>query len=199
MICLVGGYCLAQKQLERKINASAISLLQIDATNIFEVKLQTSTTDEVVITAQLEGEYTKDLTLEVFENGGTLAVNAGFRETFITPNDKLSAHKVVSIALHVLLPRWKKVQVYGTNTRVVAEGEYTDLNIVLADGSCELIEVSQNVTVRTQSGTIIVKAKEGRIVASSKYGNLENFNLPTGTNHYDLSTVTGDIELKKPE
>ena len=199
MICLVGGYCLAQKQLERKINASAISLLQIDATNIFEVQLQTGTTDEVVITAQLEGEYTKDLTLEVFENGGTLAVNAGFRETFITPNDKLSAHKVVSIALHVLLPRWKKVQVYGTNTRVVAEGEYTDLKIVLADGSCELIEVSQNVTVRTQSGTITVKAKEGRIVASSKYGNLENFNLPTGTNHYDLSTVTGDIELKKPE
>jgi hypothetical protein len=199
MICFVGVSCLAQKQLERKINASAISLLQIDAANIFEVRLQTGNTDEIVVTAQLEGEYTKDLALGVYENGGTLAVNAGFRETFITPNDKLSAHKVVSIALHVFLPSWKKVQVYGTNARVIAQGEYTDLNIVLADGNCELMEVSQNISVRTQSGNITVKAKEGRIVASSKYGRVGKFILPTGSNHYDLSTVTGDIELRKPE
>lgn len=199
ILCFVGVTCLAQKQLERKIDASSISLIQIDAANIFEVQMQTDRTDEIVVIAQLEGEYTKDLALEVYENGGTLAINAGFRDTFVTPNDKLSAHKVVSIALAVFLPRWKNVQVYGTNARVVAQGDYKNLSIVLADGNCDLIEVSQNITVKTQSGTIMVKAKEGRIVASSKYGHVNKIILPKGKSHYDLSTVTGDIELRKPE
>lgn len=199
ILCFIGVSSLAQKQLERKINASSISLLQIDATNCFEVQIETGSTDEIVVAAQLEGEYAKDLTLEVYENGSTLIINAGFRKAFVNPNDKLSAHKVVSIALHVFLPRWKKVQVYGTNARVLVEGDYKDLNIVLADGNCDLTEVSQNVTVKTQSGNITMRANDGNIEASSKYGQVSKIVLPKGFNHYNLSTVTGNIELKKPE
>lgn len=190
---------LAQKQLERTIDARSVSLLQIDAANCFEVKIETGDTDVIVVTARLEGEYTKDLDLKVYENGRTLAINAGFKDTFINPNDKLSAHKVVSIALHVFLPKWKNVQLYGTNARVVAQGDYEDMNIVLADGICELDQVGRNVRVRTQSGNITMKAKSGSIAASSKYGLVNKMVLPKGTNRYNLSTVTGNIELKKPE
>lgn len=189
----------SQKKIERKVNASLISLVQIDATNSFEVQIETGITDEIVVAAQLEGEYTKDLVLEVYENGSTLIINTGFKEGFVNPNDKLSAHKVVSIALHVFLPKWKNVQVYGTNARVMVQGDYTGLNVVLSDGNCDLKEVGQNVTVKTHSGNISLKAKDGSIDASSKYGRVSKMILPNGRNHYNLSTVTGNIELKKPE
>jgi hypothetical protein len=195
----VGSFVLAQKVLKRTINASSITLLQIDAENCFEVKLETGSTDEIVIEARLEGEYTKDLEIAVYENGGTLGVEAGFTANFINPNDKLSAHKVVSIALNLYLPKWKNVQVYGTNTRVMATGSYSDLSIILADGNCELNQVTQNVTVKTQSGNIFLKAKTGSVTACSKYGLVSPVILPAGANQYNLSTVTGNIELKKPE
>ncbi len=195
----MGSFVLAQKELKRTIKASSITLLQIDAANCFEVMLETGNTDEIVIEARLEGEYTKDLEIAVNQDGGTLGVEAGFSANFVNPNDKLSAHKVVSIALHVFLPKWKNVQVYGTNTRVIATGSFSDLSIILADGNCELNQVSQNVTVKTQSGNIVLKAKTGSVAASSKYGLVSPVVLTPGINHYNLSTVTGNIELKKPE
>jgi hypothetical protein len=195
----MGSFVLAQKQVKRTIEASSITLLQIDAANCFEVKLETGNTNDIVIDARLEGEYSKDLEVAIYEDGGTLFVDAGFKASFVNPNDKLSAHKVVSIILHVFLPKWKNVQVYGTNTRVVAMGSYSDLSIVLADGNCELNEISQNVTVKTQSGNIVLKAKAGSVTASSKYGQVSQIGLPKGLNQYNLSTVTGNIELNKPE
>lgn len=195
----MGSFVLAQKKVQKTIKASSISLLQIDAANCFEVQLKTGNTDKIVVNARLEGEYSKDLEIVVFEDGGTLFLNAGFSADFINPNDKLSAHKVVSIALEVIVPKWKNIRIYGTNTRVVVNGNYSDLNIVLADGSCELNQVGQNVTVKTQSGNIILKAKSGEIVATSKYGLVSQKSFPKGTNHFNLYTVTGNIELKKPD
>jgi hypothetical protein len=195
----MGSFVLAQKELKRTIKASSITLLQIDVANCFELILETGKTDKIVIEARLEGEYTKDLEIAVYQDGGTLGVEPGFISNFVSPNDKLSAHKVVSIALHIFLPKWKNVQVYGTNTRVIATGSYSDLSIILADGNCELNQVSQNVAVKTQSGNIVLKAKTGTVTASSKYGLVSPVVLPAGESHYNLSTVTGNIELKKPE
>ncbi len=199
LFCFLGTLAVAQTHLKRTIEASSISLLQINADNCYELRLETVHSDEIVIEAQLEGEYSKDLELSVRQNGKTLVVDAGFPSDFIKPNDKLSAHKVVSIGLHVLLPQWKNVAVYGTNVRVVAKGDYSDLDIVLADGKCELNQVSKKATVKTQSGDITIKADRGSINAFSKYGTVEQLVLPKGLNLYNLSTVTGNIELRKPE
>lgn len=195
----MGTLVVAQKQLKRTIKASSINLLQINTDNCYELRIETAQTDEIVIEAQLEGEYSKDLELEVHQNGNTLVFAAGFRSGFVNPNDKLSAHKVVSIGLHVLLPEGKNVQIYGANTTVVVRGDYNDLNIVLADGYCELNQVSQTATVRTQSGDILVRTDSGSTKAVSKYGTVRQVVLPKGLNLYNLSTVTGNIELRKPD
>lgn len=199
MFCFTGIWLGAQTQLNRTIEATSIDFLQINADNCFELRLETVDSKEIMIKAQLEGEYSTDLELEVQKIGNTLVIGAGFRPGFVTPNDKLSAHKVVSIGLKIRLPKWKNVEVYGTNTRVVAKGDYQGLDIVLADGACELEQVSQNTTVKTHSGNILLKANTGSVNAYSKYGNVEVIELPTGLNQYNLSTVTGNIELRKPK
>ncbi len=189
----------SQKELKKTVLESDISLVQIDASNCFQVFLDTGDTNEITVEAKIEGEYSSDLELEIYRKGKTLVVATGFRSSYISPNDKLSAHKVVSIGLHITLPNWKNVQVFGTNSRVVAAGDYTNLNITLADGSCELVEVSQNVSVKTQSGPILVKATSGYFNVSNKYGIVKRASIPKGDDHYVLSTVTGTIELRKTE
>lgn len=176
-----------------------ISLIQIDAENCYEVSLITKKTNEISIEAQIEGEYSTDLELRVMEKESMVMVNAGFQPNFINPNDKLSAHKVVSIALRIVVPEWKNVLLYGTNTRVLAKGDYKSLNVSLADGSCNLINVSQDVEVKTQSGNIYISSRAANIHANSKYGKIGVNPIPFGDNQYNLNTVTGNIVLNKTE
>ncbi len=187
----------SQIQVEKTILDPSITLVQIDVTNCFEVVLETADVPEIQVAAQIEGEYSKDLELTVYEEGSTLMIGTGFRSNFINPNDKLSAHKVVSIALHIILPNGKNVAIFGTNSSVFASGDYSDLNIVLSDGLCELQKVSAVVQVKTQSGDILLSTKSGEVKAHSKYGNVISDRIPKGDNQFILSTVTGNIEISK--
>ncbi|MFS4454585.1 hypothetical protein [Maribacter sp. 2304DJ31-5] len=177
-----------------------ITSIKIDANNCFEVFLDTrSKTDEISIEGKIDGEYKKDLKLNIVKDGNSVWVNAGFRPNFKNPNDKLSAHKVISIALRITVPEWKWVSLYGTRSRVLAQGKYKKLNIALSEGSCELKEVAQQVNVRTQSGDILVNAIAAQINARTKYGTQDKNTIPKGHNRYTLNTVTGNIILNKTE
>lgn len=186
-----------QRKLYRAISANDISLIQVNAANCFKVEFHTGDGNEITIDAEMEGEYSQDLGLEVKTSGSTVLIDAGFAPSFENPNDKLSAHKVVSIVLRLTIPYFKKVEVYGTNSRVVLDGKYKELNISLSDGECELYNIVGNANVKTQSGSIRVFANSAQINAKSKYGKVSYNPIPEGLFIYKLQTVTGNIELSK--
>lgn len=189
----------AQRLVKKSLLKEGISQIQIDAGHCFEIDLTTCNTQELLVEAQIDGEYENDLLLNLVEEGATININAGFQPNFIAPNDKLSAHKVISIALKVQLPEYKRVHVFGTNCNVTAAGVYEVLKISLNDGRCDLVNVSEIVEVTTQSGPISVDFTEAIITAQSKYGRVIGMGSETGNGQYDLRTVTGDILLKRVE
>ncbi len=189
----------AQKTVHKLILADHVDVIQINTANCFSVRIQTSKGKEVTVNAEIEGEYSKDLDLKMATNGNTLDVAAGFTPNFENPNDKLSAHKVVSIALTISIPNWKKVDVYGTNSRVSVTGMYTELNVSLSDGDCNLTGVIGDIHAKTQSGTINLNAEQANIFATSKYGQVSSNPIPTGNSEFILESVTGNIQLSKTE
>ncbi len=189
----------AQKLIKKSIVDIDISLIQIDVKNCFEIDLVTSDGNELVVEAKIDGEYEKDLLLNVSEVGSTIRVGTDFQPSFVNPNDKLSAHKVISIALKVILPKQKEVHVFGTNCNVAATGSYNLLKVSLNDGRCDLIDVSETVEVITQSGHISVKYSQAAISAKSKYGKVIGNAPKDGDDYYNLNTVTGDILLNRIE
>ncbi len=193
------GNLSGQKITKKSIVNANTNRIQIDTENCFRLELQTGISDEVVVEALIDGEYKNDLLLSIREEGKTLHIGAGFQPSFNNPNDKLSAHKVVSISLKVMLPQFKEVQVFGTNCNVTAKGKYEKLNITLADGDCHLGEVSRFADVKTQSGNISAKISKASIDAVSKYGTVEKDNVPNGPVELHLSTITGNIVIKKTE
>ena len=62
----------AQKVVKKSIVNPAISLVQIDVNNCFKIQLETTDTDEILVEAFIDGEYTQDLELTVKEEGSTL-------------------------------------------------------------------------------------------------------------------------------
>ena len=81
----------------------------MNAANCFKVEFHTGDGNEINIEAEIEGEYSQDLDLKVNTNGTTVLIEAGFAPSFENPNDKLSAHKVVSILLKITIPYFKKL------------------------------------------------------------------------------------------
>lgn len=186
-----------QKLVRKAYIGPRTETIQIDAQYCYRIDLKTASSDEVQVTASMEGEYAKDLVVTIKQSGTTAMISAGFQPLFVNPNDKLSAHKVVSIALEISVPEYKNVDVFGTNTNLYATGKYKDLNVTLSDGRCTLENVSEAVSVTTQKGDILLYAPSGTIVAESTYGKVEKEIIPFGDNQFVLKTIEGDIFLTK--
>ena len=191
------GY--AQTIVEKTVINPNLTFIEIDAANCFDILMETTKGDQMNVTARIDGQYQNDLELKVTEKGSTLHIGAGFNPDFNRPNDKLSAHKVVSIALQIKIPQGKRVVLNGTSCNVSIEGAYANVDISLNDGQCELKQVSANATVRTQSGDISVIGRNATITAQSKYGKVSQNGIPIGDNRYILKTVTGNIHFIKTE
>ena len=199
IILFMAHQSFAQKVVKKSIISPSISLISIDASNCFEIYIDTQDTDEMGVAAKIEGEYQNDLQLNIEKKGTTIHVNTGFNPDFINPNDKLSAHKVVSISLHIVLPKNSNVQIYGNDCNINIIGVYDQLNVALNDGFCTLNASIKKATVDTQSGNISLKTKEATIQATSKFGRVKSDSIPTGKNLFILSTVTGNIVLNRIE
>jgi len=186
-----------QKVVKKAILNSNIEFVQINTTNCFKVETATSTSDTIQVEATIDGEYKKDLIVTIDEEGQNLTISAGFQPGFIHPNDKLSAHKVLSISLKITIPEYKKVKIYGTTTSVFSSGKYKNLWVVLSDGKCVLNQIKESAEVTTQSGDIVVYQEAAEIEAKTKYGSIEREPTATGKSKLKLTSTTGNISIKK--
>jgi hypothetical protein len=199
ILFLVTSFLTAQKVVKKSIINTSISAIQIDASNCFEISIENSNSDIMTVSAIIDGEYKNDLVLNLKEEGTTVVVSAGFRPNFQNPNDKLSAHKVVSIALDIRIPINKNVNVYGTSCNIKVEGAYEKLKATLNDGTCSLFSVLGFADVSTQSGNILIESQAATIDCKSKYGFIEGEIIANSLNQYYLRTTTGNIHLKRIE
>lgn len=189
----------AQKVIRKSVLDPKVSFVTIAGENCFKVELSNTSSKTIGIQANIDGEYSDDLLLRIEEKGHSLEISAGFQPNFVQPNDKLSAHKIISISLQVQVPKNMKVRLVGTNTNVYAKGEFKNLLISLDDGSCNL-DVSNGATqVLTRSGDIYVYTKGATIKTKNSFGSIEGNTIPKGKDIFDLTTITGDIHLMKTE
>ena len=171
--------------------------IQIDASRFSEVSLTTAPGAELLVEATMEGEYQKDLIVEISEEDNALVLSGAFQPYFEAPNDKLSAHKVIAVSLLVQLPEDREVFLFGNSAQVMVAGVYRELEIVLNDGPCVLEAPGGKIKVRTQSGNIFLKADKGALRAQTKYGSVINDGLAVGKDQYDLESKSGNIYIKR--
>ena len=191
------GNVFGQKLVRKALIDPQITSIHVNAHFCYQIAMETYTGDEVQVLANIEGEYAPDLFVALTESGSTIFVDAGFQPNFINPNDKLSAHKVISIALQIKLPEYREVHVYGTNCNVEASGKYGKLEVKLDDGQCTIRDVAEYVEVTTQKGDILLTIPKGNITANSNYGEIFREVIPRGDNRYILQSIEGNIHLRK--
>ena len=189
----------AQKVIRKSLQDPEAIYLEINTENCFKVELTTSKSKEILIEARIDGEYKNDLLVRVGHKGPVVGISAGFQPNFIIPDDKLSAHKVISISLQIQIPENMKVHILGTSTQVIAEGNYSEFKAILDDGSCKLNRIHGSALVTTRSGDINVYSTQGTFSINNSFGSVFRDNIPTGKDYFDLTTTTGEIRLTKIE
>ena len=191
------GMLNAQKVVKKAVQNPETSNLLIDANNCYQIDLTTTSAKDIVIEAFMDGEYKNDLLIKIEEDGPT--ISAGFHPNFIKPNDKLSAHKVISIALKVQIPKNMKVNLFGVNANVYATGNYEDIRVTLDDGNCNFNTIMGMASATTQSGDIYVYSNGAIIETNTNFGHISNNGIPKGDNYFKLTTTKGNIYLRKTE
>ena len=187
----------AQKAISKSYPAPFDTLIQIDTDKCYLAEISAYEGEAVIVEARMDGEYAEALSVSITEEGKTLWIGADFNPDFKLPNDKLSAHKVVSISLNIRIPAYRDLQVFGTSCNVMLSGAFNTVDVVLNDGSCTLDQVAHNVKVNTQSGNIRLNSLQGVIKAVSHYGKVLQDKIPQGEKRFDLETVSGDITLHR--
>ena len=186
----------AQKRVTKTLLNTRITSIAIDADLCYRIILETVDSNEVTIEARMDGEYQRDLLVLFREDGNTLFIEPEFSPQFRLPNDKLGAHKVVSISMRVQLPRHQNVQLTASSCEVRATGAYRDLGIVFNEGSCHLSHLAENTTVRTGSAPIQVFLTNGVVEATSRYGQVQLDPVPRGDHYLKLTSNHGDISVR---
>lgn len=197
LLMFLSGSCLfGQKQVTKTLLNQEIKAISIDGTLAYEVELLTGTSQEVSVEARMEGEYGSDLMVLFKESGTTLFIETRFSPNFKMPNDKLGAHKVISIRLKVTLPELQNVFFNGGTCQVFTSGLFRNLDIVFNDGGCDLAHQAESTEVTTGSAPISAHLKSGVIDAQSKYGDVLLESIPTGNHHLKLYSTRGDISVR---
>ena len=198
ILILLSCFCAkvyAQKQLEKQIEGLDIENVAINGDGIFKIKINTYSGSTIKIKASVEGEHNEHIVLITEQINHSLTIATQWHPLFIQDNDKLSAHKVISIELEVILPN--TINLYANSDIASAEikGNYKELIVELVNGNCNLQTKANYTKINTIEGHIMVLTKNTKVKASTKNGEKEIDVTLNGNNLMFLNTLNGNIKV----
>ena len=196
LICTV-AYSYGQRVLNKSLVNKDARFFYLDAGPAYRIQLETNTDHKIDVRAVVEGEYSQEMLIDLREDGSNVYISPAFSPEFQPQNDKLSAHKVVSVSLNISLPEGMSLSVKGIQSDISVRGKFQSLSVYLKDGRCNLHELLGIVNISTVSAAISVSAKNGVVRAQSDSGVVEIEQLPLGDAEYNLRSDSGNIKVLK--
>ena len=182
-----------QKKIERHIDAQGINDIHIDADMIFEIFVKTEATDEISIVSGISGETFESMLLNTEVKNGSLYITTERSPYFKNIDDKLAAHKVMSIELNLIMPENQELWIDSSLASVFMQGSCKYINFNLQGGDCRLLNFHGSGTVNTKSGQIFIENPLCSIDAQSRNGRVAVPKAYRGDCELKLRSIDGDI------
>ncbi|WP_233586633.1 DUF4097 family beta strand repeat-containing protein [Formosa maritima] len=189
----------AQKTTEKTFTSEGISTLVIDGSSVFKIRMETTKTNTISIQSLAEGEHSEQLVLLTEIKNNQLHVSSVYQPLFVADNDKLSAHKLISIELIFLIPEQLDISISSNIASVFLSGNYNHVTIELMNGSFKANNFQGNLLVNTIHGDVEVETNQAIVEASSKHGNVNQEVLIEGNREIILNSINGNITVTKTE
>lgn len=187
----------SQKDTREIIDADNIKSISIDTDEVYLLKIISTETSQVRIKTHSEGEYYDDIVLESLLHGEELRITTKYPERLTGGFDKLSAHKVFSLAIELEIPEGLEVSIKSNIASLQARGNFKSVYADLKQGYCKLIEFTGTAVINTYSGNILVETSSGLLEANSRNGEVDVPEFLPGRNPLRLTSIDGDIMVRK--
>jgi len=184
--------------IEKTWDADAFDKLEISSDEVYKIKIIAEPTSEIKLISQIDGENYENLNIGASEKNKTLTLKPTYRPYFKPKNDKLAAHKVISIEMILTIPESMEVAISAKIASLEIQGSLQKLDVNLRDGHCFLKDFVGNARINTRDGDITVYAQhwvEGKAI--SKYGIIKNELSSKGKYLIQAESVNGNISLLK--
>ena len=197
LACLNSAF--AQKKMVLTEPAENLKGIFIESDQIFQIYVKATNSDQLVISTEVEGETFETLEIDTALQNDLLYITTGRSVGFKAFDDKLAAHKVLSVVLHIELPANKELWVNSSLASVEAQGAYSYVNLNLSGGRANLLDFTGNGVVNTLRGAIDVETRTTKIEASSRNGSLHVATSPVSLYKLTLKSVDGSISVTQSE
>ncbi len=188
----------AQKTIEKQWDRAEVDTLLIDSDAIYRISISSGPGEYISLTARVEGEYSESVVVNSVLKGRMLAVTSGFGPYFEKDNDKLAAHKVLSLEAELDIPEGLVVIVRSALATVEHSGSLRELQVSLSEGNILLDKFTGDARLFTELGDIQVNAGPnvgGRGISGE--GNVVNELSLQGKFFIEAESRKGNVLLKK--
>ena len=191
----------AQKTLSRSYSASGIENILIDGNGVHLLKVRAAKVKAISVRVRLEGETSEEIGIKEQLKGDRLQLGFGSWPFAKMYNDKLSAHKVVSVEVVITIPENMFVSLTSNTTAVVAQGKFRFLYVDIEDEDCLLKNFLGGASLKTNRGRITIKTQQPQVTvkAASTYGTVINSVKTGGKYRITAKSVHGDITLQQTQ
>lgn len=189
----------AQKSTEKIWNADVINTIVIDGENVFNITVSNSLSNTILLKVKIEGEHANQLVMVDSIVNKQLYISSSFQPLFVKDNDKLSAHKVMSVEYQLLVPKNIKLEIKSNIGSVDLVGTYPSVFIELNQGNCNLKQFLGNASINTVNGDINIEADHAKVEAFTKTGQITLTQFKFLKFNLNCHTINGDIKITKTE
>ena len=196
---LCGFFSFSQKQILNTLDSEAVKGIFIDSDEVFEVFVKATDKPDFSVSAEVEGETFETLKLNTEVKNELWYIETGRSLGFRKIDDKLAAHKVLSVVLVIEIPQNKEVWVESNLASVQLTGSFSQINLNLSGGSCVLKDFSGSGIVNTLRGNITADVIKTKVAAQSRNGNVSLEQVAADNGLLSLKSVDGDISVSQSE
>lgn len=189
----------AQKSTEKIWNADVINTIVIDGENVFNITVSNSLSNTILLKVKIEGEHANQLVMVDSVVNKQLYISSSFQPLFVKDNDKLSAHKVMSVEYQLLVPKNIKLEIKSNIGSVDLVGTYPSVFIELNQGNCNLKQFLGNASINTVNGDINIETDHAKVEAFTKTGQITLTQFKFLKFNLNCHTINGDIKITKTE
>lgn len=189
-----------QKVMQKQWDAVGVSLLKLSSSEVYTITVETKATDVISVITKVEGETYENVMVSSYRKENALVLSTAYRPYFVAENDKLAAHKVIAIEMHLVIPEDLTLAIDARIASVQVTGSFQNLEIQLENGNCGLLDFLGNATLHTKNGYIHVSAlKDVSGTAITREGTIINTLPHKGLFHVEAESITGDIILRQTQ
>jgi len=188
-----------QNVLEKTILANEIKSISINGNQIFNITVETSETDFIIIKSTLDGEYQNQFQIVTEEVDNQLKLSLEQIAFTTIEDDKRNAHKVIAATLQLVIPEQCSLNVISDVGSVDLSGEFNELTIELLQGYCTVLGTANSTIINTIDGDINVVTNSASINANSNNGIIDLDEFSISNSIWKLKSINGDITVAKQE